>query len=175
MFKTFVETVFSDAPGTQWVKHGLYRLSNARNNMQLIKRTWSQTISPGTSIIMSILLDKRFAKRLMTSGACCPSSKCSGTLERKNGSLWLYWWVFEPQIHRCPLMKYSLKCEKEIFEPKVQRPAFREQPNTSAVLRADVNTLTPFTGSSLLRDDVKHSDASLNPEDIIHFKRIAQL
>jgi hypothetical protein len=138
MFKTFVETVFSDAPGMQWVKHGLYRLSNARNNMQLIERTWSQTISPGTSIIMSMLLDERFAKRLMKSGAGCLYQECSGTLERKNVPLWLYWCVFEPQIHGFPLMKYSLKCETEIFDHKVRRPAFREQPNTSAVLGADV-------------------------------------
>jgi hypothetical protein len=69
---------------------GLYQLYDSRNGKELLEKFWPQRVSPGTSIVMSMVLEQ-FTKATRKEGRFCPSLKCPGTLERKYGALWLVW------------------------------------------------------------------------------------
>jgi len=173
MFKAFVENSFTNTPGSQWVMRGLYRLWNEKNGVHLIEEDWLRMISPGTSIIMSMELDDGRAPT--TVGHSCPSPGCSGKLELKRGHMWSRWYVNRTLDITVLLTKHSSKCDAEVAEIGVQSPTARRRQNTFTALRANPSSSQPSTGSVDFEEARRSHNESLDPRDIIHFKRMTRL
>jgi hypothetical protein len=66
-------------------------------------------------------------------------------------------------------------CETEVCEIAIQTYAIQSEAKSSALKRGDLDIGAPWSETPFPRDGVEHQNNFLNPEDIIHFKRIAQV
>ncbi|KAI0451866.1 hypothetical protein F5B21DRAFT_485364 [Xylaria acuta] len=99
VLQAFIRNEFKDLPGSAWVDRGRYLILSLANDRVLNEHNWGSTVVPGTTVAMSMLVQKRYEPSLNLNEGCCPESSCSGTWTRSKT---------QPRA-TCPV------CQKEVF------------------------------------------------------------
>ncbi|KAH8820385.1 hypothetical protein F5884DRAFT_893281 [Xylogone sp. PMI_703] len=105
VFQAFIQHEFKDLPGSTLVNSGRYLILSLGNNRALDKRNWTNSVVPGMTIVMSMIVLRRPKFTLNPGEECCPERCCPGTWTRSANN-WL--------CAICPV------CKKEVFNPLLQ-------------------------------------------------------
>lgn len=79
MFRSFIQTSFTGVAGESWIKLGLYSLQRAGDGSVLTPKTWSQLVTRGTYVNMSMIVDRAGTARSIAKDSC-PIPTCDGVL-----------------------------------------------------------------------------------------------
>jgi hypothetical protein len=84
VLQAFIEHEFKDLPGAAWVDRGRYLVMGLANNQALDEGNWSRSVVPGSTVMMSMVVQKLLDASALEVTRRCPESSCSGTWPRSN-------------------------------------------------------------------------------------------
>jgi hypothetical protein len=88
--QTFIRDEFRDLPGSSWVERGRYQIMSMVNNRPLNKDNWSRSVTPGSKVVMSMVVWK-----LLESDGIgmdhCPQNTCPGKWIKPQTPSWATW------------------------------------------------------------------------------------
>ncbi|KAN0093471.1 hypothetical protein V8E51_016655 [Hyaloscypha variabilis] len=98
MMQAFIEHEFRDLPGSTWVNRGRYLILSKRNHQALNEINWKRSVTPGSTVAMSILVRKSLDLLSNKDQERCPEPSCDGT-----------WKTTKEPLAICPA------CKKEVY------------------------------------------------------------
>ena len=75
---TGIQHEFKDLPGATWVDRPRYLVLSLTNNQTLDECNWNVSVAPGTTVAMSMVVEKLIDASSLTESRC-PESGCQGT------------------------------------------------------------------------------------------------
>jgi hypothetical protein len=91
IMQTFIQDEFRYLPGSSWVERGRYQVMSLANNRSLNKDNWTRSVTPGSKVVMSMVVRKLLESDGIGMGHC-PQNTCTGKWTKPQIPSWATWW-----------------------------------------------------------------------------------